>query len=242
MTHIHQTTYVPTSYDSRLALALELMSTLRSHGFQLRESHLDEEEVWTKNVSGFKVVVYTTVDRLTQTTRKVGKDAIRVCATYQTKDGETRGVTKESRVNRTGTIEAIISRMVSRIELVTRKLDTVERNACHCGAPKFVSKNDNLVCAELCWTKKDTSIPKLSATDRVRRLADHCRAGFTLIKGAVVMEVTNNRDAKEWMLKQDLKIAGDKFQFCDIGADGLFVIFGGKKQGSKFCVVSRHID
>lgn len=242
MTHIHQTTYVPTSYDSRRALAFELTRVLHSHGFERREARLDEEEVWAKNVNRFNVVVYTTVDHSTQTTRKVGKDAIRVCATYQTKNGEIRGVTKESRVNRTGTIEAIISRMISRIELVTRKLDTVERNACHCGAPKFVSKNDNLVCAELCWTKKATSAPKLSATDRVRRLADHCRAGFTLIKGAVVMEVTDNRDAKEWTLKQDLKIAGDKFQFCDVGADGLFVIFGGKKQGSKFCVVSCYID
>ena len=103
---------------------------------------------------GMKIQVYTTVigdnENVPVEVRASGKDAIRVCAVYVTKDGETRGLSKETRVNRTGDIEDIVDRMIERMRNAWRTCKTAELCA-SCSAPKFVTKNNKLCCSEICW-------------------------------------------------------------------------------------------
>ena len=103
---------------------------------------------------GMKVQVYTTVigdnENIPVEVRASGKDAIRVAAVYVTKDGKTRGLSKETRVNRTGNIKDITERMLERMRNAWMTCQTAQ--SCHdCGAPKFVTKNNKLCCSEICW-------------------------------------------------------------------------------------------
>ncbi len=106
---------------------------------------------------GMKVQVYTTVigdnENVPVEVRASGKDAIRVAAVYVTKDGKTRGLGKETRVNRTGNINDICERMLERMRKAWMTCKTPTR--CKCGAPKFVTKNNKLACAELCWLTEE---------------------------------------------------------------------------------------
>lgn len=106
---------------------------------------------------GMKVQVYTTVigdnENVPVEVRASGKDAIRVAAVYVTKDGKTRGLGKETRVNRTGNVEDICERMLERMRGAWMTCKTPTR--CKCGAPKFVTKNNKLACAELCWLTEE---------------------------------------------------------------------------------------
>ena len=86
--------------------------------------------------------------------RGEGKDAIRVCATYRTKSGEQKGIVKSSRVNRTGNINEIVDRMVSRMRSTWKSAKTGKK--CYtCGAPTFTAKSGKNVCAEICWLTED---------------------------------------------------------------------------------------
>lgn len=96
-----------------------------------------------------RIRVYTTI--VGKEVRRSGEDAIRVCLVY--KNGEhTKGLSKQRRVNRTGTINDIVNRTRGRMRDAFK--DGAKLEKCHCGAPKFKSKKNNMVCAELCWTKK----------------------------------------------------------------------------------------
>ena len=86
--------------------------------------------------------------------RQSGKDAIRVCAIYKTKDGNVRGLIKETRTHRTGNIEDIVGRMYQRMRDAYSAASTGEK--CYrCGAPKFVAKSGKSVCAEICWKSNE---------------------------------------------------------------------------------------
>jgi len=150
----------------RQMLALSIVNKLDECGFDLlpnprKDLQLSRpeiaERVYVRTVGDddrMQVRVYTTVIGGMNGTpfevRKEGKDAIRVCATYTTRDGKQRGITKETRVNRTGNIDDIVDRMYQRMRSAYKTAHSGER--CNkCGAPKFTAKSGNKVCAEICW-------------------------------------------------------------------------------------------
>jgi len=97
-----------------------------------------------------RIRVYTTI--VGTEVRGDGQDAIRVCLIY--KDGvRTQGLIKQRRVNRTGVIKDIVNRTRGRMRDAWEAGKKLEK--CQCGAPKFKSKKDNMVCADFCWTKKE---------------------------------------------------------------------------------------
>lgn len=144
--------YLPESRDSRGNLASAVQAKLAECGFTKETVPGCREEVYSLVINrGIRVMVYTTIEN--GIVRSCGSDAIRVTAVYRGTDGRDRGIAKaEKRVNRTGEIEDIVSRMYLRMREVWVLGNKAER--CSCGAPKFVSKAGNLVCAELCWTKR----------------------------------------------------------------------------------------
>ena len=150
----------------RQMLALSIINKLDECGFELLPNPRETfglsrpelaERIYTRTIGdddSMQVRVYTTViggdNGVPFEVRKEGKDAIRVCATYVTKDGSTRGIAKETRINRTGNIDDIIDRMHQRMRSAYKSGSAGSR--CHsCGAPKFTAKSGKLVCAEICW-------------------------------------------------------------------------------------------
>lgn len=165
-------TYDPHLPMLRQMLALSIINQLEEAGFtqttnpkprhhKQRPMTWQEERVYERMVDqagNLKVKVYTTVtggtDNKPLTVRQSGKDAIRVCGTYHMRNGKERGIISERRINRTGDIDGIIERMVERMRQTWKALQVGE--CCSsCGAPKFVSKAGNKVCAEICWQSDD---------------------------------------------------------------------------------------
>jgi hypothetical protein len=150
--------YIPESRSSRIELALVLLGKMSQTGFSHEEIPGTKEAVYSRQVEGkpgVRILVYTSVEQgpLGPEARSVGSDAIRVCAVYRNKKGQDRGITKaEARVNRTGQIEDIASRTHSRMREVW--LAARQGSSCpHCGAPLFLSRKNNLVCADACWAQ-----------------------------------------------------------------------------------------
>jgi hypothetical protein len=69
---------------------------------------------------------------------------------YQPRAGRWQPTGKETRINRVGSIEGIVERVVERMRAAWAK---AAKPACcnRCGAPLFLSKRGNMVCAEICW-------------------------------------------------------------------------------------------
>ena len=148
----------------RQMLALSIVNKLEDCGFELltRVQKLHDrpelaERVYMRTVGDddrMQVRVYTTVIGGENGTpfevRKEGKDAIRVCATYLTRNGKSKGITREARVNRTGNIDDIVDRMYQRMRSAYKTAHAGERCG-NCGAAKFTAKSGNKVCAEICW-------------------------------------------------------------------------------------------
>ncbi len=166
--------YNPHSLTDRRNLANALCARLTECGFTPVTRKGTKEAIYSRDVDGtdgtIKVLVYTSVVPVRGgfAVRKEGKDAIRVCAVYTAKDGRERGIARaDKRVNRTGTVEATTDRMYGRMREVYKAGASCDR--CHCGAPKFVSKKGNEVCADLCW---------LSDEERNRPARRHPRRSF----------------------------------------------------------------
>lgn len=164
--------YDPTSPGNRTYLALALKAMLtdagfvkvdnsvivaeikcskeRSEKYVIRNNH---EEVWERptNDPRIRIRVYTTITG--SQVRSMGEDAIRVAAIYKQGDA-TQGLIKQRRVNRTGVIKDIVERTRERMRDAWKACRGIEK-CHHCGAPKFKSKKNNMVCADFCWTKKD---------------------------------------------------------------------------------------
>lgn len=150
--------YNPASLTDRRDLASTLIGTLEGFGFELVPSTRNgqDELVYKRDHQtrkGFEVRIYTSVvsgPGGVKEVRESGADAIRAALIYRKKDNTTRGIGSETRVNRTGDIQGIVTRSMERLRSVYRKAGTTECCS-RCGAPKFKSKNDNMVCAEICW-------------------------------------------------------------------------------------------
>ena len=173
-------------YDPKLPilrklLAFQILGKLEDAGFELEPptKSLDKpymaERVYARTDGlppGMKVQVYTTVvgdnENVPLEVRASGKDAIRVCATYVTKGGQTRGLSKETRINRTGNIEDICERMLTRMRKAWKVCTSSE--LCKCGAPKFVTKKNTLCCSEICWkTDEEKQADYISFKTKRRR-------------------------------------------------------------------------
>jgi|LWDU01.1.fsa_nt_gi hypothetical protein len=139
----------------REMLAFSLMGKLEECGFEEIETDAKtSERVFSRSIpnANINVSVYTTV--VGQQVRSSGKDAIRVCATYNAKDGTKKGIVKATRVHRTGNIDEIVDRMHSRMRETWKAASTGERCS-SCGAPKFIAKSGNRVCADICWVSPE---------------------------------------------------------------------------------------
>ena len=154
--------YDPNLKILRELLALSIITRLDEAGFS--ETGFDDrtkERVYSREIpgTGIDVKVYTTI--VGMEVRGEGKDAIRVCATYNTRSGDQKGIVKSSRVNRVGNINEIVDRMVNRMRTTWRAAKTGEK--CRsCGAPTFTAKSGNKVCAEICWlTEEEKKAQKL---------------------------------------------------------------------------------
>ena len=159
--------YDPKFSFSRQMLALSIINRLEDAGFEqlllaekpykYQRRHARMERIYERSIDKaghLKVRVYTTVvggiEDVPLEVRHGGKDSIRVCGVYRMRNGKERGIVSETRIHRTGNIEDIVNRMVERMRSTWKAIQVGE--CCgQCGAPKFVSKNGNKVCAEICW-------------------------------------------------------------------------------------------
>jgi hypothetical protein len=161
-----ETTYNPNSQPARAALALALRKMLHEAGFEPDQyassagsANRSGELVYRRRVifsNGTElphtdVLVYTTIQG--NEVRSKDADAIRVCTVYRPPQGRGRGLTKDARVFRTGTIEGVVERTKERMRNAWAAAKQLDRCR-HCGAPTFLSKNDKRVCAAICWEKK----------------------------------------------------------------------------------------
>lgn len=96
----------------------------------------------------FRIVVYTSLTNGETVTRSKGSDAIRA-ALVMDHNGKTRGVTKTTRVNRTGTPDGVLERTIQRArDLWAEASKMTARGACpHCGAPRYA---DSGRCTAFC--------------------------------------------------------------------------------------------
>ena len=165
--------YDPRNIDNRRDLATSLLALFERALFT--EVFIDgtKERVFAREVPDtdgkVRVLVYSTIVKSGNgfECRGQGKDAIRVCAVYKSRDGRERGIASaDKRVNRTGTLDAITERVIDRMRQCWKATKTAEK--CHCGAPKFKSKvrkatairpasGGNMVCADFCW-KSDSDL------------------------------------------------------------------------------------
>lgn len=94
-----------------------LLGFLREKGF-VEAPHRARTEVVYERAHQYetrlKVIVYTSIRRGAARARAKGKDAIRVCAIFD--DGNhSYGVAKLPRVHRTGSVEAVLERLLGRM-------------------------------------------------------------------------------------------------------------------------------
>jgi hypothetical protein len=151
--YIKNMLYNPSRQDSQEMLSAALVRMLEDSGFKEEFPRNTMERVYSRYVAeNIRVMVYTSIHRLRGVVRRRGQDAIRVCLVRKCADGRERGLARDRRVNRVGQIEAIVERAQGRMRDVWRAARTVRRCNC-CEAPTFVSKNGNLVCSDLCWTR-----------------------------------------------------------------------------------------
>jgi len=144
----------------REMLGLHLIGVLEDAGFAEADHKITNggnERVFYRhmpNTDRKTILVYTTISKGTNVVRENGNDAIRVCGVYKSSDGQMRGLVSKKRVNRTGYMEDIGDRMLERMRGTWSAMRSCE-SCRQCGAPMFVSKAGNSVCAEVCWTRSD---------------------------------------------------------------------------------------
>lgn len=143
--------YDPNNSFHRKALALDLKATLLGLGLVPEERPGTRELVFgrpSSRLARTHLRVYTSI--VDDEVRDIGSDSIKVCVTFDRTDGATRGVLREARVFRTGQIEEIPGRLVSRIEGAIKELKALP--ACtRCGSPVLVAKTGKPYCADACW-------------------------------------------------------------------------------------------
>lgn len=147
-------TYEPNNTMHRKALAAALDTMLATAGFRPLDGH-GEVVYRYQCIGGTEILVYSSI--VNQEVRGDGEDAIRVAAVYRRKDGQVRGLFKDTRINRTGEVEKIVGRTQERMRNAYEAIKGHWRDGwlCpHCRAPLFLAKSEKWVCAETCWVKQ----------------------------------------------------------------------------------------
>lgn len=150
-------TYNPTVAADREALAQGLLKTLTTAGFVEEVQPASHERCFSRAVerdgkpTGVRVQVWTSI--VGDQVRSAGADAIRVDAVYEQRAGKTIGVYKTSRINRVGSMIDIETRMLTKMRIVYKEARDLP-SCSKCGAPMFMSKRKNLVCAAFCFAKE----------------------------------------------------------------------------------------
>jgi len=146
--------YDPNSGADRKELAHRLHTMLSVAGFAKLDGR-GEDVYQYKCIGGTEILVYSSI--VNGCVRGDGEDAIRVSAVYRRKDGDVRGLFKDTRVNRTGEMDNILLRTHERMRNAYKAIKAhwnAGMTCKHCGAPLFKAKSGNWVCAETCWVKK----------------------------------------------------------------------------------------
>lgn len=148
----------PALTPHRRLLAQRIESLLLGAGFtEEAVPSVVKERVFyraVEGVAGVRVQVYTTIvghGPLAEV-RVFGGEVIRVCAVYRTKLRFDRGILGDGRIHRRGTVEDICDRLLAEMR---RTYGRARRAAqCgRCGAPTFVSRKGNAVCADVCFSR-----------------------------------------------------------------------------------------
>jgi hypothetical protein len=103
--------YNPNNRAHRKALAKRLTKMLLSSGFTV-DTSASGETVFERPVDGVSARVRVLTSIVNGECRQKGADAIRVCAVLDS-NGETRGLVKSTRVNRTGDQDGITGRVLA---------------------------------------------------------------------------------------------------------------------------------
>ena len=103
--------YNPNNRAHRKALAKRLTKMLLSSGFTV-DASASGETVFERPVDGAPARVRVLTSIVNGECRQKGADAIRVCAVLDS-NGETRGLVKSTRVNRTGDQDGITGRVLA---------------------------------------------------------------------------------------------------------------------------------
>jgi hypothetical protein len=114
-------TYNPESMIDRRALATAIVHALNARGFTTNLFMGGERVAFARPSSHTEVMVYTTIEG--NAVRAVGTDAIRIVLGFRGDRGPMRH-RKIGRVFRVGTIDAIIGRLLARVE------EALDRAAC----------------------------------------------------------------------------------------------------------------
>lgn len=155
--------YNPESIDDRRILAESMTAMIVNAKFKLVSGSATEDvyEFPIEKVPGAKVKVFTSVFH--GLAREKDADAIRVAMVFTAPDGKSeKTLVDDARVFRTGTIEGITGRTLSRMRAVFTGLQgrIKEGLVCRrCGAPLFDTKKGTKACAALCFTKLDKPEP-----------------------------------------------------------------------------------
>lgn len=216
MTTTTATAYDPANTNDRRALAVAIHRALAGRGFEITGSKAQGGEVVYRRDAGdgVELKVYSSIDWAAGRCRPEGADAIRVCAVYTATDGKTRGLDKETRVNRTGTVEGIVERMMTRGKAVWDRAQDAPRCKC-CGAPTFQSAKGNRVCAELCWLGETKSA--------VQKAQAKVAGGFLVAKGATYTHFDKHGNATTKTAHKTSRIHKSRVLFVDVGPKGYFV-------------------
>ena len=149
----------PASTVHRKVLAQDLLRLLTSKDFC--EAYVKKPvagRTFYRLVSeapGVRVSVETTVEGYDEDAevQLLGKVPIQVRALYRNKDREDREIFPMSTVTREGTFEGVAEAVLTTMRDVYVRAAT--QGACtRCGAPLFLSKNNNLVCGEICFKNR----------------------------------------------------------------------------------------
>jgi hypothetical protein len=138
--------YDPNIQAHRRELAATIIAKLEQLGFSRRPG--PGEAVYAREREpNVAVMVYTSI--VGAEVRAVGEDAIRVALIYEGQP-KPRGLSKDRAVHRVGTVEAIVERLLDRVEAAQR----AELHRCRrCSGPAFLSRAEVPTCAAICWER-----------------------------------------------------------------------------------------
>ena len=149
--------YDPNRSEDRRRLAADMIDALVTAGFAPLATAPHGERVFTRAVApDLDVSVWTSI--VGSEARACGTDAIRVALVYSAPGEERRGVARDVRVHRTGTIPRILARLEGRIARTAALAGEIPRCR-ECGAPTFESSKGARVCAALCWKPRPEVAP-----------------------------------------------------------------------------------